>query len=430
MAVNEDNADTRLQCLYDGGYFECTQRGVEYTPPPDREGNVRSAIWICSRLCVRAKTRDSNSKDWGRLLEWQDADGEAHQWAMPADLLQRDYGVEVRCELARLGLTIAPGRSAHELLTIYLQVWPTSRRVRCVNRLGWFATSSGMIYVLPGAALGGTGEHVVFQNIHALEPAFSSSGSVDEWRDKIAAVAQGNTRIIFAISCAFAGPLLEPAGQQSGGFHFKGSSSTGKTTVLETAASVWGPPAKYCHRWRATVNGLEGLAALHTDGSLILDELNQLDPREVGEAAYLLANEQGKTRASRLGMARPAASWRLLYLSAGEESLASMMARVGRKPTAGQEIRLAEIDSDAGVNMGMLEKLHSCQKPEELIQTLHERTLQYHGAVGVEYLRLLVRDRKELSESIRRLILEFPIVCRKKATDRLNALPGGSAWWV
>jgi hypothetical protein len=80
--------------------------------------------------------------------------------------------------------------------------------------------------------------------------------------------------------------------------------------------------------------------------------------------------------------------------------------------------------------MGMLEKLHSCQKPEELIQTLHERTLQYHGAVGVEYLRLLVRDRKELSESIRRLILEFPIVCRKKATDRLNALPGGSAWWV
>ena len=40
-----------------------------------------------------------------------------------------------------------------------------------------------------------------------------------------------------------------------------------------------------------------------------------------------------------------------------------MMARVDRKPTAGQEIRLAQIDSYAGANMGMLEKLHYCQKP-------------------------------------------------------------------
>ncbi|CEK09175.1 DUF927 domain-containing protein [Legionella hackeliae] len=39
---------------------------------------------------------------------------------------------------------------------------------------------------------------------------------------------------------------------------------------------------------------LEGLASLHNDGLLILDELSQMDPREAGEAAYLLANGQGK----------------------------------------------------------------------------------------------------------------------------------------
>jgi putative DNA primase/helicase len=57
-------------------------------------------------------TRNGRSGEWGRLLEWRDADGLLHQWAMPSELLQRDGGVEVRCELARQGLAIAPGRGA------------------------------------------------------------------------------------------------------------------------------------------------------------------------------------------------------------------------------------------------------------------------------------------------------------------------------
>jgi uncharacterized protein (DUF927 family) len=42
---------------------------------------------------------------------------------------------------------------------------------------------------------------------------------------------------------------------------------------------------------------------------LILDELSQMDAREAGEAAYLLANGRGKARASRMGTARQSASW-------------------------------------------------------------------------------------------------------------------------
>jgi len=90
----------------------------------------------------------------------------------------------------------------------------------------------------------------------------------------------------------------------------------------------------YCRLWRATANGLEGLAALHNDGLLILDELTQIDPTEAGEAAYLLANGQGKNRASRNGSARQAPRWRLLFMSAGEESLSALMAHAKRKPTA------------------------------------------------------------------------------------------------
>ena len=62
-----------------------------------------------------AMTRDAKSGECGRLLEWIDADQVRHQWAMPLELLQGD-GSEVRRELARLGLFIAPSKTARDLL--------------------------------------------------------------------------------------------------------------------------------------------------------------------------------------------------------------------------------------------------------------------------------------------------------------------------
>ena len=224
----------------------------------------------------------------------------------------------MRRELARMGLSIAPGKAQRYLLASFVQVWPVESRARCVERLGWH----GSVYVTPAESIGQDDQIVVFQNAHAIDPAFSTSGTLDTWRDTVAGLSAGNSRLVFALSVAFAGPLADVAGEDSGGFHLRGSSSSGKTTALTLAASVWGNPSAYPRLWRATANDLEGLAALHNDGLLILDELSQIDPKEAGEAAYLLANGQGKARASRTGAARQAARWRLLFLSAGEDSQA------------------------------------------------------------------------------------------------------------
>ena len=74
-------------------------------------------------------------------------------------------------------------------------------------------------------------------------------------------------------------------------------------------------------RWRATDNALEAMASQHCDGLLILDELAQVDAKTAGEFAYMLANEAGKSRATRTGTPRARQTWRLLFLSAGEVSL-------------------------------------------------------------------------------------------------------------
>jgi len=214
----------------------------------------------------------------------------------------------------------------------------------------------------------------------------------------------------FAVSVALAAPLARLVGEDSGGFHLRGASSSGKSTILKVAASVWGNPEQYCRLWRATVNGLEGLAALHNDGLLILDELAQIDPRQAGEAAYLLANGQGKTRANRTGASRNAASWNLLFLSAGELSLTALMAQEGKRTHAGQEIRLADIEADAGAGMGVFETLHDCPNPVSLALELKDAASRYYGAAGIEWLRYLVAHRDE---------------CVQTAHEHIHAFMGG-----
>lgn len=390
------------ECRFGGGRFRLERHGVVFIGKDGDSGAEKPPQWICGALTVVAATRDAKSNAWGRLLEWKDADGVRHQWAMPLELLQGD-GVDVRKELAQAGLSIAPGRAARDLLASYVQVWPTKARARCVDRLGW----QGSVYVTPAESIGERGERVVFQNSHALEPAFSVAGTADEWRDSVARLAQGNSRLLFALSVAFAAPLAHVVNEDSGGFHIRGKSSIGKSTALKAAASVWGDPVAYPRLWRATANGLEGLAALHNDGLLILDELSQIDPKEAGEAAYLLANGQGKTRAARSGTARQAASWRLLFLSAGEESLSAHMARIGRKVSAGQELRLVDIEADAGAGLGAFETLNGCASSAALSEAIKDAATRHHGAAGVAWLGAIVTDRDKLAAVITKGVREF-----------------------
>ena len=188
---------------YGGGRFEVSPRGVFFIGT-DRDGNELSPRWICSPLSVVAMTRDAKSGEWGRLLEWRDDDQVRHQWAMPLELLQGD-GADVRRELARLGLSIAPGKASRDLLASYLQVWPVRARARCVERLGWH----GAVYVTPAESIGQADEIVVFQNTHALEPAFAVSGRAVFWGVSVVALGAVISRLVFALSVAFAGALAD-----------------------------------------------------------------------------------------------------------------------------------------------------------------------------------------------------------------------------
>jgi uncharacterized protein (DUF927 family) len=197
------------------------------------------------------------------------------------------------------------------------------------------------------------------------------------------------------------------AGVDSGGFHLIGASSSGKTTALRVAASVWGNPAMFVRQWRATANGLEGLAALHNDGLLILDELGQMEGKQAGEAAYILANGKGKARASRSGEARDSASWRLLFLSSGENGLAELMQGVGKRANAGQELRLANIAAGAGAGLGIFQHLHGHPLPAGFANVVNDAATSCYGSIGREWLYRIVADRSGLVDILADGVRDF-----------------------
>lgn len=386
--------------------FSLSRNGLFFHPSRPGAGESEpTAIWVSKPIFVSAETQDDSGTSWGLLLEWKDRDGRPHQWAMSRRLLHSD-GKEIAATLEDAGLSVGTGRQAHELLQRFLAGVSVDRRIRCVNRTGWHSTERGFVFVLSeeeriGAA---AGEIVLQADRDCASGAVTESkGTLKDWQEQVAALAVGNNLLALFLCTAFTGPLLEMMAEPSGGLHIYGKSQSGKTTALAVAASVWGraDTSGIIKSWRATANGLEGVAATSTDALLVLDELGMADANEVGSIIYQLGNETGKARATRDGSAKPRRTWRLPYLSSGEIPVASKMGERGNTVHAGQDVRLANIPADAGAGMGLFQQLHRMASPAALATHLREATRRRaYGTAARAFLEHLVADRNASEDDV------------------------------
>ncbi len=362
--------------------FKVKPEGVFYS---GEDGESRA---VCSRLEILARTRDEKGHSWGLLVEFDDPDGAPKRWNIPARCMAGEFSKEVLGPLVDMGLRLAPNRDVRHSrndLQSYLQSYDSGERARLVNRLGWH----GGAYLLPDQQLGSSSERLHFYEAGAQLPPISSAGTLEEWQQHIGALCVGNHRVAFAVCIALAGPLLHLLGLESGGFHFYGVSSSGKSTTGRVACSVYGPPA-FERSWRSTDNALESIAAAHSDGLLVLDEISQCDPRIVGETVYMLGNGIGKARANDRGQfGRQAQEWRLLFLSSGEYTLAQHMAEAHKELKAGMEMRMLALHADAGKGYGVFDTLHGFNDGAALSDALKARVGRYYGTPLLEFLTAL-----------------------------------------
>lgn len=367
---------------YRAGVYWC---GLKISRNGDVEGGIE--IWVASPLHVRAVTHDNAGNNFGRLLEFRNTVGKNRQWAMPMELLAGD-GTGLRGELLSMGAELDSSGKGRVHLATYLQSQHPKRQILCATQLGWCGDS----FVLPDTVIGDGANETIFQSGERSHEEYTTAGTLQGWQEGIAARAVGNQLLMLALSAAFAGALLTPTYSEGGGIHFVGDSSTGKSTLIEAAASVWGG-AGFKRSWRSTANGMEGAASMFNDGLLALDEISECDPKDVGAIIYALGNGVGKQRASKSGAARGLTRWKCFIVSSGEKTIETAMLEGGKAIKAGQGVRLLDIPT--AQTYGAWDALHREYNPAAFSDAIKRSAKEHHGHAGRAFLERLTRDKQD-----------------------------------
>ncbi|WP_425044638.1 DUF927 domain-containing protein [Primorskyibacter sp. S87] len=349
-------------------------------------------VRICSPLIVKGMCRWPKGGGWGRVVAVEDPDGNWNEVILEA----RDVSKKSATALGPLfdrGLELAPIEEAAQSVAALIAAWRPQARYLRSDRLGW-ADKSFSAFTLGDGRVLGEGLVVTDAVSDDVAAAMHARGSLESWRQAVAEPCVDNPLMILALSHAFTGPLLSVLGRDGGGFHLRGVSSRGKSTLLGVAASVWGAPS-FMQSWRGTDNGIEGIAAACNDSLLVLDELHQVDPSVAGEIVYMLANGRGKMRSNSNGRTQRTLSWTVPVLSSGELSLEEHMASGGRTMYAGQDIRLIDLAADVRLR-GAFDCLHGEPDGRAFAERMKQAGQENYGVAGPVFVERLMKNSDKL----------------------------------
>lgn len=397
-----------------GDKFLTGPLGVVFIPAGKSEDNAQK---VCGPLEVIGRYRDKKGNGWGRVVVWHDGDNTRHELKISEGKLSTRQS-EVFEDLVNGGLEIftTPSSGRPNRVVDFIRSYPREAlpKLCSTKSFGWH--DIGHAFVLPDRIIGETisGEGVLFDGDESGAPKYTSKGTLKDWQDTVGKIAMYSYRISFCICAALASPLLNIVGMESGGFHFVGESSKGKTSAQRAAVSLFASAKKggELKSWRSTDNGVEGLAAGHNDLPLIFEEMNQANPKNLKEIIYMLANESGKNRMSKGTQVKATASWRLIFISSGEKTATEYMREANLKNEDGGEIRLANIPLDDG-EMGIFDSLPDGVDAKTLAEKLQTITeTKYYGTAGPEFIARLVDDIKQnginaFTENLEQGLTEF-----------------------
>ena len=111
-------------------------------------------------------------------------------------------------------------------------------RITAVPQIGWHCSNNTWLFVLADetiAPVGFDGPRPVLQTASLrVQHGLDVSGTVEQWRDQVAAPMAGNSNVHLCVG------LLKWASEPPGVFHLWGTSKIAKSLVGAIGQSVWG----------------------------------------------------------------------------------------------------------------------------------------------------------------------------------------------
>ena len=223
---------------------------------------------------------------------------------------------------------------------------------------------------------------------YQLAGALSPSGSEAEWMAAIERVAPFPSAMI-ALYAAICAPLLVALPSAPNPiFGWCGETSTGKSTLLRLAASVFGDPDErgngLVQKWNQTPAYLERISAFQNNLPICLDDTNDVPAGNkdmIPRTLYQFAGGKGKGRAKVVGTQRTE-SWRSSMLSTGEASLTSFSEDAGARS---RTLVLSGPPFGTG-------------SQEQLVSDVTVVCIEHHGHLGPKLIRALIDCRDQWPE--------------------------------
>lgn len=347
---------------------------------------TKNYIPVSSRIVVMASQNDLYSKqNYGMTLLCLDIRGETQKLSISRQLLSDKQ--DLSALLFNVGLFIFNA----SYLKNYLMKCTPVLHYSSVDRIGWHRDINNKnVFVLPDKTIchENVPEQIVYQS-DKLNSLFKTKGTLYDWRENVGTFCTGNSRLIFAISHAFAAALLKPMGRTNGGVNLFGQSSTGKTTIAKVCVSIISS-LEYLLTCRTTDNALEKTALAHNDCPMILDEAAQMSSKNMGESVYMLGNGAGKERMKPDGELRPLITFRANFMLTGEIPISQHIEEGGNRETEGQLIRVLDIPAVVGEH-GVFDVLHGFKSGSELSKHLVEQSSKFYGIAYIEFLNALIK---------------------------------------
>ncbi|HGX3203023.1 TPA: DUF927 domain-containing protein [Klebsiella pneumoniae] len=346
--------------------------------------------WLCSALKVIGIGID-DSKTRYLILRWQafGAKSETVQAIPFADIGEREGWRTLKAG----GVNVTTKSGLRATLADWLQSCANGEVWRIAHATGWQCGA----YIMPDGEIIGTPEQpVLFNGRSSAASGYTTSGTVDSWRESVGRLAFGNYSMMTGVAAALAAPLIALAGADGFGIHLYEQSSAGKTTTANVASSLYGNPDVLRLTWYGTALGLANEAAAHNDALMPLDEIGQgADPVEVYKSAYALFNGTGKLQGAKEGGNRDLKRWRTVAISTGEMDLETFIASAGRKAKAGQLVRLLNIPMRRAV------RFHEHANGKHHADALKDAYQHHHGVAGREWVKWLADHQQEAVNAVR-----------------------------
>ncbi|HBR4754311.1 TPA: DUF927 domain-containing protein [Klebsiella pneumoniae] len=383
-ALKPESLRPHVESRVDGVYW------VEPKSDKDTGEIISRESWLCSALEVIGTGID-DSKTRYLILRWRPfgSKGETIQAIPLADIGEREGWRTLKAG----GVNVTTKSGLRATLADWLQSCANGEVWRIAHATGWQCGA----YIMPDGEIIGTPEQPVFFNGRSSAASgYTTSGTVDSWRESVGRLAFGNYSMMTGVAAALAAPLIGLAGADGFGIHLYEQSSAGKTTTANVASSLYGNPDVLRLTWYGTALGLANEAAAHNDALMPLDEIGQgADPVEVYKSAYALFNGTGKLQGAKEGGNRDLKRWRTVAISTGEMDLETFIASAGRKAKAGQLVRLLNIPMRRAV------RFHEHANGKHHADALKDAYQRHHGVAGREWVKWLADHQHEAVSAVR-----------------------------